>query len=283
MGLFDEVNQRFSQTGATLQGAIKTAVGSFSAQSAVMGAARAAVGKYLPGSYNAVTKALNGDLVGAGVDALRQTALGAKVNNFLNTGVFGHLLNQSFGSRLLGGLTLLEAEQLAERIADTDYARKNLFYLEITDFDPRSYGIAPPSELFNMFATAVQFSPITIAGDSKQIGSGALDGLQGRELVQLRVTTFDDVYGSIKRWMQVRSDAAVAPDGTFGLPVDYLVKVRILHAAINDETMMRFGGYEQSYIMRCAGYETDMNRGEQGLQELQLSFVQFDTFTYNQG
>lgn len=285
MALFDEVNQRFGQDlGRTTGGlsGLLNGIASVSPAGAGMAVARQALGKYAPGAYGPVSKALKGDFFGAGIDALRQTKLGAKVNDILTKGSLAHILNQSFGNPLLGGLTLLEAEQMLDQIQSTAYARKNLFYLEITDYLVGTPFIAPASSLFNLFATAISFSPVTISGDATQIGSASMDRVHGRELVQMRITTLDNVAGDIKTWFKTRADGAVRRDGTFGVPADYLVKVRLIQAAINDDVRAKFGGHDDSYVMRCASIENEMQRGEQGLQELQLSFTQFDSFAFQE-
>jgi hypothetical protein len=110
-----------------------------------------------------------------------------------------------------------------------------------------------------------------------------MDAVTACERADFRLTTLDDAYGQVKRWFNLRKDLIAKPDGSFGVPTDYLLKIRILHAAINDDVMQRYGGYEEWYIVRPVGIETELARGEDGLQELQLSFTQFDTFMFNQG
>lgn len=278
MSLFDEVTQRITSQVSTR---ISSAIGAFNPASASRALAMRAVGKLAPKAYDPLNRALNGDFVGAALSAFDQTKAGAKVNDFLRNPNVSGFLSEAMGNKLYGGVTLNEARQIYAEAQSTAYAHKNLFFLEIQDYDPR-VGASGGSNLFNMFATAVQIAPFNLSGAAKAIGSGQMDDFQGSERLELRVTTYDDAYGSIKRWFELRKMLAAHPDGTFGVPADYLVQVRILHSAINDQAMAQWGGYEQRFIMRCTSLETDLSRSEHGLQEIQLAFSQFDTFMFGQ-
>ncbi len=280
MSIFDEVTQRIS---SQVSSAVDKAVSGFSLASAGRAAAMEAVGRFAPKEYSAVNKALSGDYLGAGIDALKQTALGSKLNGLLSGSLISDLLFQSNRNPLLGGITPAEAKRICAEVQATQYAKKNLFFLEIVDYFPDLGGTqGQTSSLFNMFATSVSVGPNTISGDNHAVGSANIDNVHGSERIELRVTTYDDAAGSIKQWFQTRADLIAHSDGTFGVPADYLVQVRILHAAINDDVMARYGGYEEKFIMRCGSLETELNRSEDGLQEVQLSFVQFDTFMFDQ-
>lgn len=264
MGLFDDVSLR-----------VKQAASSISPTGTVATVAKAAVGKFAPKMYGPAARLMNGDVVGAFVSAAR-SKLGELNPNFAK------LLSGTLRNPLLGGITMSEAQRIHSQVQSTKYAKKNLFFIEILDFWPGKGGAQTGgSNPFNLFATNVSFGPYTVTSEAKPIGSAVIDGVTGSERVELRVTTYDDAHGTLKRWFAARAEAVIRPDGTFGLPGDYLVQVRILHAAINDEVMEKFGGYEEKFIMRPTSIENELSRTEDNLEEIQMAFSQFDTFMYN--
>lgn len=266
MSIFDDVTKRVSN-----------AISRVSVPGAAGGLLKTAVGKYAPKYYGAASSLLNGDLAGAAMAAARAN-LPQIGNPFFN-----HLLWNTLENPLLGGITPLEAQRIFAQMQATQYAKKNLFFLEILDYIPDAGGAQQGGRnIFNMFATSASFSPISLTADQKQIGSGIMDGVSGRERLELRLTTYDDAFGSVKQWFENRANAVARPDGTFGLPTDYLVQVRILHAAINEDVMKKYGGFERKYIMRPTSIESELSRVEDNLEELQLSFSQFDTFMFNE-
>jgi hypothetical protein len=108
------------------------------------------------------------------------------------------------------------------------------------------------------------------------------DSVSGRERVDLRITTYDDAAGTIKAWFKERTNRMTPRDGTVGVPGDYLVQIRVLHAAINEDVAKVMGGYEERWIMRPNSLETELSRSENGLEEIAMSFSQFDTFMYQE-
>jgi len=279
MPIFDEVTQRITDNEI---GRITGTVKGFSVLGAGMGLVKNAVGKIAPQASGALAKAMRGDLVGAALDGARQTAIGQKINGLLTGKEGTDLLFNGLPNPLLGGITPFEAAQIVEEVQSTNYARKNLYFIEITDYTP-GRGSTIESGLFNLFCTGVSITPPHVTGEAHGIGSGAMDSVTGMDRGEIRLTSLDDAAGQIKHWFAFRKSLVVHQDGTFGAPTDYLLQIRILHAAINDEVMARFGGYEERYIVRPVSAETDLSRSDHGLQEIQMSFAQFDTFMFNQG
>jgi hypothetical protein len=281
MSIFDEVQNRVVQSTTSSLSQLKGTIGGFSPLGAGTAVLKRAVGKLAPQASGALDKALRGDLTGAAFDAVNKVT-GNAITKLLAGGTSGDVLFNGLPNPLLGGITPFQAAQMVTEIASTNYAKKNLYFIEITDYaSPLDDQNA--SGLFNMFCTSVSIGGGNILGEAHGIGSAQMDIVNGGERDEIRVTTYDDAYGQIKRWFNKRRSLAVHADGTFGLPTDYLLRLRILHAAVNDEVMALFGGYEESYIVRPVGLETELSRTEDGLQEIQLSFSQFDTFMFNQG
>jgi hypothetical protein len=279
MSIFDEVTQRVSsQVSSAVTGAIK----GFSVLGAGQALAKNVVGKYAPQASGALSNLLRGDVVGAGLAALRETDVGRKLGTLMTPETAGLLFN-SMDNPLMGGITPFAAQQIIADVQATNYAKKNLFFLEVLDYFPSQGGTQQKiSGLFNLFATNVSLSPYTVTGEAQAIGSANMDRVHGTERTELRITTYDDAYGSMKRWFETRVNLVANQDGTFGVPADYIVCIRILHAAINDEVMQKYGGFEQRFIMRPASLETELSRTENGLQEIQMTFSQFDTFMFEQ-
>lgn len=189
---------------------------------------------------------------------------------------FGQLFGAALAnpSPLLGGISAYEAEAIYKQVAGTDWAKKNLWHLAIYDLSPS--GIDRPDA--NLFATDVGYAPFTINGNPVVVGSGSFDTVQGRAPVEIRITTRDDSRGTLKKWFQNRVIRMCRPDGTFGLPIDYLMRVDITHAYISPGVQGASNAHVDSYIVRPGALEVENSRRDDNLQELQLSLVEFDTF-----
>ena len=129
---------------------------------------------------------------------------------------------------------------------------------------------------FNLYATDVSYTPITYTGEPVQIGSAVIDNLQSTEYVEISVTCRDDKTGTIKRWVDSKASQTAHIDGTFGLPADYVVNIRIIHGFI-DEDIADDRGFEHSYLCRVSGLDLNKSRNDNGLNELQIKFTQVDT------
>ena len=272
MSLFDQLSQKLASSVSNIGAAIT----SRAAGNAVIGAA---VGKLAPGAAGVVRAIQQGDanaLLGAGVNAVRQK-LGIK--SPLSNPTAAHLYFEASPNPLLGGLTPQEAARIAAEVRSGNHARKNLWFLEIRDPNPPK-GSGDISKTFNLFATDVNFGPWSISSEAKPIGMAVMDMVTGSERTEMRITTFDDTAGTIRAWFDGKAKQIAHPDGTVGLPADYLIGIRLIESAVNDETMRRFGGYETEFTMRATSLETELSRSEEGLQQLQLVFTEFDTFMF---
>ena len=172
---------------------------------------------------------------------------------------------------VFGGITASEARQILEEMGDQRLAKKNLFLIEVS-----SPLMGDVSQRLNMFCTELDFSPLTISGEKRKIGSASVDIVQSADPVELRMTTLDDKLGTVKRWFEAHCMAAAAADGTVGVPGVYAVKIKIVHAFITQ--VSNWGGYKNIGLFRPANLEVSLSRREDALQELQMTFAQLDTF-----
>lgn len=175
----------------------------------------------------------------------------------------------------MGSMDVLRRRAFQES-AMIEKAWKNLYFVKIEEFK-RSQESPGGADGFNTFVIDVSFAPSTMPGEAVQIGSGNMDSLMSAERVELRMTVFDDARGSVKRWFLAKCDQATHIDGTFGLPVEYLVTIDLTHMATlgpgqPDERL------RHKLMMRPSNMEIELSRRDNGLEELQLSFTQFDTF-----
>lgn len=174
---------------------------------------------------------------------------------------------------LFGGLSESNWRGMIEDFISIDRSKANLFHFNATNLQT---GTAPA---MNMFVIGFQASPMTVRGESVPIGASFYDKVEGMDAAQLRVTTMDDAGGSVKTWFK-NLHAAMAPgDGTVGMPLSYLVRITITHAFPSQKSDGAAGAYVESYVMRPGSIEYEGDRRNDGLQELQLSFVQFDGFS----
>lgn len=184
---------------------------------------------------------------------------------------------------LLGGLTPKAALEQMRQLREARLARKNLWYIRVTDPNPpvNNYfragdAFAPP--MFDLFALDVAYGPSTLTGEKVAIGSAVLDKLTGSEAVEMTVTTMDDERGTLKRWFEAKANQAARPDGTFGLPGEYCVNIEVVHAIASPDVPNSQRAYRSHLRMRPGSIQYDLSRRDQAIQELQMAFSQFDTF-----
>jgi hypothetical protein len=178
---------------------------------------------------------------------------------------------------VFGELGSMDAVREAfQRSAMIEKSWKNLYHVAITEYR-KSQEAPGGAGGFNDYVFDVSFAPVTMPGEQVQLGSANLDSLPSTERVELRMTVFDDIRGSVARWFIAKCDQAAPQDGTFGLPVEYLVTVDLTHMATRgpEPPSKRL---RHKFVMRPTNIEIELSRRESGLQELQLSFVQWDTF-----
>lgn len=177
---------------------------------------------------------------------------------------------------LWGGLTLDRYRKLFVESAMTPHAWKNLWFVSITEQQPsREAPFGVPA--LNMLALDVNFAPCTLPGDVVPIGGSNMDNLATTERVELRMTTLDDERGSVSRWFIAKADQAAGTDGTFGVPSDYLLTVTVIQMDPTGEASDLFR-MTHRWLMRPGNIDIELSRRAPELQELQMSFVQFDTF-----
>lgn len=173
----------------------------------------------------------------------------------------------------MGGITPKEARQIVEDAKGYDRAKKNLWMVEVSS-KLNSGEVNIPS-VFNMFATELSYSSM-LTGEATKIGGANYDIVQGVEPVELSLTTYDDRDGTIKKWFCAHHSAAVSRDGTVSEPDSYAIKIRVLHGFIKrPDTGTPF---ETVGLFRPTNMELNLSRSEDGLEEIQLTFTQLDTF-----
>ena len=177
---------------------------------------------------------------------------------------------------LWGGLTLERYRKFFVESAMTPHAWKNLWFVSISEQQPsREAPFGVPA--MNLLALDVSFAPCTLPGDVVPIGGANMDNLATTERVELRMTTLDDERGSISRWFIGKADQAAGTDGTFGLPADYLLTVTVIQMDPAGEASDLFR-MTHRWLMRPGNIDIELSRRAPELQELQVSFVQFDSF-----
>jgi hypothetical protein len=172
---------------------------------------------------------------------------------------------------LFGGISPAEARQIYQEMRSHTLCRKNLFLIEVS-----SNLMGDASGRFNLFATELDYAPFMTTGEKRKIGSAHADIVNSADPVELRLTTMDDQSGFIKSWFKAHSAAAASKDGTVGVPDSYAIQIKIVHGFITRGSA--YGAYEDVGFYRPANMDINMSRREDGMQELQLSFVQLDTF-----
>lgn len=276
------INSAIKNTGAAalaqLGGGKLAQVAVGAATSAASQAAKKVIDKHIPyamrGKLDAaagvVGHVMSGDLESAAMSALEGGFLDGA---FGGLGSFAQQMNQH-GKRtpLLGGVSLATALKMHEEVIRAKHVRKNLFVLEVT-----SLAEGDMSQLFNLFACDVDYEPFNIASDKQRLGGAVLDMVFGQEPCDLRLTTFDNEAGELKRFFARHHAAAAARDGTVGVPSEYGVRIKVIHGVVSGGNSVA-SAYSDEGLFRVQTLANSQSRREQALEELQVSFTQLDTF-----
>ena len=221
---------------------------------------------------NATTigKALRGDISGVAGDVINRKfgltpALGSFGSNLLPFGT---------AQQIIGGVSLDDYRSVFDQANSTDYAKGNLWAISIIDLKPQN---GSPFNAVNFFATNVQYSALDGGGNAQKANSGFFDVPENQMPTEFQITTLDDAHGNIKRWFQERFDRCYRPDGTHGIPIEYLMLVEIQHAVVSGG-----GGGDKSFVARriCRTGRMDHNldRRDDSMEEVNFTLVQHDTF-----
>ena len=216
-----------------------------------------------------------GDLMHGDWDAAGMRLLSSGLLNQFFPGASGIASQMAYWGTptpLFGGISPAEAKAIYDRLRGEPLSKKNLWLIE-TVSSPLHGDIA---ERFNLFATEIEYTPYTVAGEKRKVGGSTIDVVQGTEPTELRITTLDDQTGTLRRWFKGQHSAVAAGDGTVGVPSDYLIKFKIVHSFITSTS--NAGGYEDIGQFRPVSMDLSLSRREDGLQEIQMTFTQLDSF-----
>jgi hypothetical protein len=177
---------------------------------------------------------------------------------------------------IFGGLTLERAIQIFQESAGTARAFKSLWHIEIqerktTEQTPRGIG----SKL-NLLAIDCTFDPVIANDDQSLVGAAVIDSISGTDRVQVSLTTYDDISGSIQKWFAAKHEQMAHTDGTYGLPSDYLMTMIIRHMDVDAVGNVGQRAVHR-FLVRPSTMSIDLSRRAHDLEELQMRFVQFDT------
>ena len=197
-----------------------------------------------------------GDLIESQVDKA-ETLLMKQVRSWLN----------KIGNGYDG---IPEKEKNREFIA-LSRARKNHFIIQVESNLTGNF-----SKKMNLFVTDVDLNPMNISGEKRRVGGTFVDTPTGAEATEIRITTMDDTQGTIKKWFEQHCAAVVGSDGTFGVPANYGVTIKVLHAVVDGKNTL--GAFTNKGLYRAASYEVQLSRREQAMQEVALTFTQLDSF-----
>jgi hypothetical protein len=291
MGVFDTVKAKVQ--GATGQ----------------LYSANNALGQSEDGALSAASsglgKVLNNDYVKTGLGAFNQaTGLMDNVKGLIGAAKsFLADPYQVVPNPLLGGYSRKETQKQAQLAFKTAYAKNNLFLVRLFDKNyPYTKTITFNSEnglpdsarhLWDLLAMGVSFNPIAITGDAVKLGMLQGDSIQQSERVEVRMTLLDTAQGDIKRYLSAKKKQMINKDATANPPSDYVLEMLIIHI---DQTIGRtkiggkyIGVYDElelleknytkhRYKVRVSTLDIDLNKREDSLQELQVTFTEVDPF-----
>ena len=305
MSIFDEVMNDLG-LGSVLGGALGETLGGYVAGQIAQRIPMAQLPMVRHGA-RAINDLLHGDITGALNEAVNAGVLNRL---FDHAGIaVGEYDRFNSKTEYLAYKSLFEHEQLLDAHVTMRLGKKNLFLLEFSDEASSlaasgsvngAAGMAnrlldaglgyllgnqPTSSpatgtgltsVFNLLAADISYSAIGIEGDKVKLGSSVADRITGATATEVRVTTFDDENGTIKRWFKAKASQAAHSDGTVGVMSDYLVRLRVLHSFVDDQANQ--GGFEETLLLRPNTIEHELSRREQAISEFTMTFTQIDTF-----
>lgn len=258
--------------GGKLAQAATSALGN-AATAAAKGAISRAIPPAMRGKLEAgagvVGNLLQGDFEGAALSAMRGGLFDSLLSG--SSGAAQQVAFRNTPTPMFAGLTAAKAEQIATEVINAGHARRNWFVIEVTSNLDGDH-----SDTFNLFTVDVDYEPFNLAGDKTRIGGAVMDTVNGHEPVELRLTTYDNASGDLKRFFANHHAAATAQDGTVGVPAQYGLRIKIVHGVVAGAPKSL--AYEDMGWFRTANLASNLSRRDPGLQELQLSFSQLDTF-----
>lgn len=170
-----------------------------------------------------------------------------------------------------GGIKPVEALSLVQKLQRETYAKKNLWLLDVTS----AMGINIP-ERFNLFATDVEYTPCMLQGESIQVGGAQIASVVGSEAAELRITTYDDAAGTLKKWFSAHHALVSPQDGTVSEPAKYAIRIAVLHSYVERSAAGR--SFESVGLFRPTSMDISLSRREDNLEEISMTFTQLDTF-----
>ena len=135
--------------------------------------------------------------------------------------------------------------------------------------------IAAPT--LDLLAMDVSYND-ALLGDHTQLGASFVDRANGRQPIEMNLTTMDDERGSLKLWFDAKMEQVAKRDGTFGLPVQYAVEIEVVHAIPSDQVENSHLAYRRMHLMRATSVQHDLSRRDQAVAEVQMTFAQVDPF-----
>lgn len=261
----------------------------------------------LSAASSGLGKVLNNDYVKTGLGAFNQaTGLMDNVKGLIGAAKsFLADPYQVVPNPLLGGYSRKETQKLAQLAFKTAYAKNNLFLVRFGDKhypmrkpkgEIRDFSTGLPDEVrvsWDLLAMGVSFNPIAITGDAVKLGLLQGDSIQQSERVEIRMTFFDNAHGTIKRYLSEKKKQMVNRDGTGNPPSSYVLEILIIHLdqtvgrtmiggkpiGVFDLDELTDGSYIQHrYQVRVSTLDIDLNKREDSLQELQVTFTEVDPF-----
>lgn len=132
------------------------------------------------------------------------------------------------------------------------------------------------SAIHNLLATDISYTPFSLDSEQWNVGASIIDGVKSSQQSEITITTYDDDQGSIKHFFKQLASDVVHKDGTVGVQADGLVEIRILHGFVSNGSNLN--GFEETFVCRPVSTDYELSRKDDNLQEIQLRFIQTDTF-----
>ena len=215
----------------------------------------------------AIDKAASGDFDDLGASLIRGGALNKFADSLSGSVAMGKL--NAFDNPVFSGVTLNRAIDLFNQHRFTKLAKKNLFLIEVS-----SKLTAHESAVLHLLATSVDYPSVQTNSTSEKLGTAYVDLIDSSEAIDLSVTAYDDMRGTLKAWFKNHAAESAPTDGTAGLPSNYAIRIRVVHGVIDDGQ----AGYEDKGWFRAQAMTNSLSRHEHDLHEVSMTFKQIDTF-----
>ncbi|MBE0505916.1 MAG: hypothetical protein IBX50_04240 [Marinospirillum sp.] len=163
---------------------------------------------------------------------------------------------------MVGDLNMIKAmRQINKRMVNTAYRHPWQFRIEM-DQAPKD---------FDLFVKSISQEPYTLETNPFMAGATPIHYPSAAQPVTLAMTCYDHEDERMYRWMEDRVNMVVNADGTWNLPIDYLITCKVFRRLYDGSEVLR---QHMRLVPLVLGEITESVDAKESL-EFPMTFVEF--------